>query len=67
MSATGAAVLKFKGLKFVLPALKVTKVGPVFSMALSALAYGWIFGWPFGCNGWACRRNVRRRADRRAR
>lgn len=48
IGAAGYTVVKLKGLTFILPALKLAKVGPLLSMGASMAAYGWLFGWQFG-------------------
>jgi hypothetical protein len=47
-SAALAGSVLFGKAKYVLLALKVTKLSSVASMLLSSAAYGFIFGWPYG-------------------
>jgi hypothetical protein len=47
-SAALAGSVLFGKAKYVLVALKVTKLSSVASMLLSSAAYGYIFGWPYG-------------------
>lgn len=44
--ATGAAVLAGKT-KYVLVALKLTKMTPLISMMVTSFAYSFVFGWPY--------------------
>ena len=46
-SAFVYSLFKLKALKFLLPALKVAKMGPLLSMGISAFAYSFLFGWKF--------------------
>lgn len=46
--AAGYTVFKMKGISFILPLLKIAKIGPLISMGASMAAYGWLFGWKFG-------------------
>ena len=48
VGASGYALVKFKGLSFLLPVIKVAKLGPLVSMGASMAAYGYLFGWQFG-------------------
>jgi len=48
VGAAGYTVVKLKGISFLIPLLKVAKIGPLLSMGASMGAYGWLFGWKFG-------------------
>ena len=48
VGAAGYTVVKLKGLSYIVPLLKVAKIGPLLSMGASMAAYGWLFGWQFG-------------------
>eukprot|EP00392_Amoebophrya_sp_AT5.2_P003683 g3688.t1 len=43
-----AAVKVLPGLKIAIPILKMSKMGPLLSLALSSLAYTFVFGWQYG-------------------
>ena len=47
VSAASYTLVKLKALKFAIPALKFTKLGPVVSMVVSMGAYTAIYGWQF--------------------
>jgi Zn-dependent protease len=47
-SAALAGSVLFGKAKYVIAALKITKLSSLASMLLSSAAYGYIFGWPFG-------------------
>lgn len=47
-SAAVAGSVLFGKAKYVIAALKITKLSSLASMLLSSAAYGYIFGWPYG-------------------
>ena len=47
VSAASYTLLKLNGLKFAIPLLKFTKMGPLLSMVISMGAYTAIYGWQF--------------------
>lgn len=47
-SAALAGSVLFGKAKYVIAALKITKLSSLASMLLSSVAYGYIFGWPYG-------------------